>query len=210
MRPTYLRELSELALFGVPLLVGASIAAWEFTGIWGHMEEMLATALIAGGALGIVQGVLDRIRREDHFFLHRPRSAVKLHLARSLAGLTVAVVAWAAFAGLFEWFTRIREADFQSRPSIPGIVDWSRAWFHMSWGHALLLLAAMLLPWILMRLIVATRALRAAFMMLLVLPWLVLSWGVRQGALLETALPVFAFVLVCGATHTLRLAGDTP
>jgi len=212
MRATYRRELLELMLIGVPMLLGAVFAAWEFTGFWGDMEDMVGTALLAGVALGIAQGALDRVRRNDQFFLHRPQSAVKLHAARTLAGLTVSVVSWGAFVGLFELFTRMREANTRDviYPIFPGRPSWAREWFHLEWSESLLILALMLLAWAAMRFVVAARSLRGAFLLLLIVPWLVMSLATRLGSPLQAALPVFAFVALLVASQVVNLAGDTP
>lgn len=98
MRAVWWRELRELLLPGL----GAGVALWALGGDWAvrtQDADRVALFGVVGGGFGLFQGLLDRRRRDDGFLLHRPASALRIHAARGLAGLTWLLVGALAFAG---------------------------------------------------------------------------------------------------------------
>lgn len=98
MRAVWWREVRELLLPGL----GAGAALWALGGDWAvrtQRADSVALFGVVGGGLGLVQGLLDRRRRDDGFLLHRPMSAIRVHAARGLAGFTWLLVGAMAFAG---------------------------------------------------------------------------------------------------------------
>lgn len=90
MRPVFTRELKELALPGILLVATAAITGAAATGPRGRwLEDLVLFVVVAGLALGCLQGVLDRLRASDLFALHRPVPAGRMELARTLAGAAV-------------------------------------------------------------------------------------------------------------------------
>lgn len=109
MRAVWWRELRELLLPGL----GAGAALWALGGDWAvrtQHPDRVALFGVVGGGLGLFQGLLDRRRRDDGFLLHRPASALRIHAARGLAGLTWLLVGALAFAGGL-WYERQRWAS---------------------------------------------------------------------------------------------------
>jgi len=97
MRPVYLRELKELVLPGAGLAVlavafGVEAARWR-----ANLDECMLYVVLAGGLLGLGQGLLDQWRKRDFFFRHRPLSAGRFEVARTAGGLTVAAAAFGVF-----------------------------------------------------------------------------------------------------------------
>lgn len=98
MRAVWWREVRELLLPGL----GAGAALWALGGDWAvrtQRADSVALFGVVGGGFGLFQGLLDRRRRDDGFLLHRPASALRIHAARGLAGLTWLLVGALAFAG---------------------------------------------------------------------------------------------------------------
>ena len=92
MRTVFVREIAELS----PLMIALAVVAW-ITGVesvsgGSDYDGMLTSVIISGAAVGLIQGGLDRWRRDDLFFKHRPVGAIRFELARTVAGL-VAVLA---------------------------------------------------------------------------------------------------------------------
>ncbi len=98
MRAVIGKEFRELLVVALPMwIVAGIVAAAEIAGSWDHTEDMVGTAIIGGLALGLAQGLLDQLRRDDAFFKHRPLSAERLQVARTVAGLLVLAIALLAF-----------------------------------------------------------------------------------------------------------------
>lgn len=117
MRAIWWRELREL---GVVILlatvfaggIGVDIASDLYES--DHLFQLGAT----GAAIGLVQGLLDRVRRADGFLLHRPMSALRIHAARTLAGLTGLLTALVGLVAAGAWWTW-REAVNAERLRMP-------------------------------------------------------------------------------------------
>lgn len=160
MRAVWWRELRELLVPALALLVAMAVIGDELPR-HGLRHESLTGLGVVGAGFGLFQGLLDRARRNDGFLLHRPLSALAIHGARSLAGVTVAVAgaaAAAAAAYLAIWrearhLARAREL-FRSQPQFwPRIpMDWGASYSHYgavvvdAWG-AVFALGLVLAGW---------------------------------------------------------------
>ena len=74
MRAVMGKEFRELLVVALPMWIAAGIiAASEIAGSWDHTDDMVGTAIVGGLVLGLAQGLLDQLRRDDEFLKHRPR-----------------------------------------------------------------------------------------------------------------------------------------
>lgn len=106
MRAVWWREMRELLVPTLAVSVAMAFLGADFARV-GIREDFLAHLGLIGGGFGLFQGLLDRARRGDGFLLHRPISSLRVHLARSLAGLaTLCVGVAAAVAGGAWWHWR--------------------------------------------------------------------------------------------------------
>jgi len=92
MRPVFVRELAELAPICLALTVVAVLVAIETVSPGQDYDEIVTAVLVFGCALGLVQGGFERWRAGDLFFRHRPVSALRFEVARTLAGVLAVVV----------------------------------------------------------------------------------------------------------------------
>jgi len=99
MRAIYTKELKELALAGLPLALLAIPVGWAGVGLFRIGDDLLVALLCGAGFLGIVQGVLDKLRTRETFLYHRPVARWRIELARTLAGATHVVFAAAVLLG---------------------------------------------------------------------------------------------------------------
>ncbi len=114
MRAVWWREQRELLVPALAVCVAMAFLGAEFARD-GIREEGLAILGLIGGGFGLFQGLLDRARKADGFLLHRPLSALRIHVARSFAGFTALAFGVAAAVGGGAWWTwreavRAREA----------------------------------------------------------------------------------------------------
>ena len=113
MRAVWWREQRELLVPALAVCVAMAFLGAEVVR-YGIREEFLTILGLIGGGFGLFQGLLDRARRSDGFLLHRPLSALRIHLARSLAGFTTLYVGVAAAVAGGAWWhwretVRVRE-----------------------------------------------------------------------------------------------------
>jgi len=102
MRAVFWKELRELSP-GALATLALSVVFGVMLGQMTHHEVVviLTTALgFQACVLGAWQAFLDRLAASDEFLMHRPVSAVRIHVARGLAGLAVLAVAIAATFGV--------------------------------------------------------------------------------------------------------------
>ncbi len=92
MRAIFWKEFKELSLVGLPLTVLAVPTGWAI-GVLRIGDELLVALLVGAAVLGIVQGLLDRMRIGDTFLYHRPVARHRIALARTLAGALHVVIA---------------------------------------------------------------------------------------------------------------------
>jgi len=96
MKPIFVREMKELSPACALLITFAVISGTSSVGVFS--DRMVNFSVVAGLALGLVQGVLDRWRQTDLFALHRPVSSARMEAARLVAGVTVAILGLISFA----------------------------------------------------------------------------------------------------------------
>jgi len=94
MRTVFLREAAELSLVTLTLLLFAVLQGIDSVRDQMPFDELVTAAIVGGAALGLLQGGLDRWRRGDLFWKHRPVGALPFEAVRTLAGvLSLAVAA---------------------------------------------------------------------------------------------------------------------
>lgn len=98
MRAIWWREVRELSLVGLGMIVALVALGYEWA-LYDQRANEVVLFGVVGAGLGFFHGLLDRRRRSDGFFVHRPMSAGALHGARTLAGLTLLGLGMAAFLG---------------------------------------------------------------------------------------------------------------
>lgn len=168
MRPVYIRELKELAVPGLLLVVAGAITGAAATGPLSYQfEDLLVFPIVGGVGLGCLHGVLDRLRRGDLFALHRPVSAARMEIARTSAGLSVVVASFGALVVCHRIATAVELADLDRlrvavdawKAANPGIrevgrvthIDPSRVPDHLALREALLLGGFLLAGWAIAR-----------------------------------------------------------
>ena len=182
MRAVMGKEFRELLVVALPLwIVGGIVAAAEIAGSWDHTEDMVGTAIIGGLALGLAQGLLDQLRRDDLFLKHRPLSADRLQLARTLAGLLVLAIALLAFfASLWitTWIDTMQLARLRARIGADLLPDHDPIHYGLA-THALVVSFA-IASWALARFVAGLRPYALVVPACLVVP--VAAWAVVSRA----------------------------
>jgi len=121
------KELRELASAGLLALIGA--AAFGFAlGAARHQTVALALMImlsLIGFAVGVWQARLDRAASEDQFLRHRPMSSLRIHVARSVAGVAVAAAAAAVLFATMAYVAWRFSFDEFGRP----LFDFDRPWW---------------------------------------------------------------------------------
>lgn len=97
MRAVWWREVRELLLPGLGAVVALAALGVHWA-IYVRPADRVAVFGVVGAGLGLFQGLLDRRRRDDGFFLQRPASALVLHGTRGLAALSWLLLGAGAFA----------------------------------------------------------------------------------------------------------------
>ena len=201
MRPVFAREIAELSP-----LIGALVAVGWITGLesvspGSDYDGMLAFVIVSGAAVGLIQGGLDRWRRDDLFFKHRPVGAIRFELARTIAGL-LAVLAPVAVLLVVHRFATAR--------SVLNGISWGR-WGpvrQLTGGESLLLGAAFLCTWASVRYGLSRPRVWVALILCGALP--VACWAIGSRLATHVQATTFAFVasgLFLGLS-VIDLAGD--
>jgi hypothetical protein len=213
MRAVWWREQRELLVPALAVLVAMAFLGAEFARD-GIREEGLAILGLIGGGFGLFQGLLDRARRTDGFLLHRPIFAMRIHVARSFAGVTtLAFGVAAAVAGGAWWHwrehIRAREQGYDRviyTGSMP--LDWFSRRLGFGLGAVALALACLVGGYVVVRYSTSRRripvAIFAAFA-LGIAGWSLVARCSDLGAAAGTAI---AFAGVVFTLLMLDLAGD--
>lgn len=215
MRAIWWRELRELIVPLTAVVVAMWLIAVDIVRDMLEVEHLGMLAAVGGG-FGFFQGVLDRARRRDVFLLHRPVSTIRIHAARTLAGLTaLAVGALSAIAGgaWWIWNERLESARRGERPGGLFALD---AWHHrwnlgrIDFDVAGVALAVMLLVggYVITRFSASRRSILAG--MFLAATFAVAGWSLvaRFSTIGAMAVAAAAVTLVVGTLHALDLVGD--
>lgn len=207
MKPVFVRELKELSPALVPILAFGVIAGASFAGeLPAQLGEILAVSCIGGVFLGCFHGGLDRWRRSDLFTLHRPISAVRMEAARTLAGVTVALLGIPALVVAHRYSTLSHIARDRGLRAL-GIVFESRSWDQLGALEIALLTGFALATWVVTRFAVGAIRLRWALPALVVVPFVCWSFLARTGVAATISFTLgLAVIFSFGAL--LCLAGD--
>lgn len=104
MRAIWWRELRELGVVAVIAAVFGAVIGVDIASDLFEDEHLIRLGLLGAG-VGLLQGLLDRVRRADGFLLHRPVPTMRIHLARTLAAGTVLAGAIGAMVAAGAWWT---------------------------------------------------------------------------------------------------------
>jgi hypothetical protein len=201
MRPVFAREIGELSFLIGALVAIACITGLESVSPGSDYDGMLAFVILGGVAMGLLQGGLDRWRRDDLFFKHRPVGAIRFELARTSAGL----LGVAAAAVVLIISHRYATAHWMSRELLTG---WGREVRQLTPGETTLLAAALFCAWAAVRYGIARPRVWLALVLCGGLP--VLCWAIASRLSTHFAAATFA----CAATalfvalSVIDLAGD--
>lgn len=158
MMAVWWKELRELA---TPAIVLAAFGGLYVADSHWHLpkSDFLNLAAVGGFALGLAQGVLDRLYRDDHFLLHRPVSLVRLQWARTLAGLSACLLAMLVVLAVHA----LALAGRSQYAANQGLVS--------PLPHYVVGCTVMLAAWAVVRAIVTVRSLWAIAVLLVVVPF---------------------------------------
>ena len=207
MRTVCWKELRELAVVSLPLLVGVGIAAVEFAGLYPRTWDARSAAAIAGIAVGVAHGLLDRLRRDDLFLRHRPVSSLRLEASRTLAGLITCVLPVVALSLLLRFITWVRLDEIMR---FTGYGQSMPEPFALGLVETLRLAGIVAGTWALVRLVIGTRSLTVGFVLFVLLPWAALSVVFRAPSFALATPLLLGLGAVCCLVHVLTLAGDLP
>lgn len=201
MRPVFIREIAELSPLLIALSLVCGLVAVESVSPGADYDGMLAAVIVCGAAVGLAQGGLDRWRRGDLFFKHRPVGAILFELTRTLAGFAVVLVPIAILLIVHQ--TATADAMRDGAKWLP----WG-AVRQLTDGEALLVGAAFVCTWASVRYGLSRPNVWIALISCGALP--VLCWAI--GSRLETheegaSLALLASVLFLGL-NVIDLAGD--
>jgi hypothetical protein len=204
------KEIREWAIASViPLMFAVLFGIGLADTPHGQLTFALLIGLgIEGLVVGAGQAVRDRRERGDEFMLHRPVSAVRIHVARGAAGFAVLAVSVAAMFGttLYVVYRAMHDVDAIHRHRVPDELWW-RELEGPRTACALLFAAA---TWALARLGGSVGARLTATLLAPGLPLvLVLVIGRTPGVGVPVAVTAAAFVvasLLSAANATVRRA----
>lgn len=207
MKPVFVRELKELSPALMPVLAFGVIAGASFAGeLPAQLGEILAVSCIGGVFLGCFHGGLDRWRRSDLFALHRPITAVRMEAARTLAGVTVALLGIPALVVAHRYSTLSHIARDRSLRAL-GIVFESRPWDHLGVVEIALLAGFVLAAWAVTRFAVGAVRVRWALPALVVVPLVCWSLLTRTGVAAAICVTL-GLAVIFSFGGALCLAGD--
>ncbi|MFI5402370.1 MAG: hypothetical protein ACHQ1G_05485 [Planctomycetota bacterium] len=208
MRPVYVRELKELSPALALALICVVLAGVNSTGpLSVQLDEILAVAAAGAIVLGLVQGVFDRWRRADLFALHRPVSAARMEVARTLAGATAVLLAIVAL-GVAHRLATLSELARVARMRGMGISTAGRMYDHLGVAEIAFLAGVLLAAWAVVRFAVGAARARWAVPALIVLPFA--AWALLSHAATLAAATVLASLLAAlfSLGSGLSIAGD--
>ena len=210
MRAIWWKELRELALIGIPMLLIAVFAAFGLVSRHDRSDLVLGMAVVGGVAAGVIQGLYDRLRRDDLFYLHRPISCIRIQVARSLAGLTTCCVPAISFLLLHPILTHRAEAELPAHGGIGPVFAPPGSYWGLGAGGSLVVLGIVVGAWTAVRLAIGTRRRWAAALLVILLSlvfWMQIS---RQETAAAATLALAGVVVACGGLSVLNLAGRIP
>jgi len=210
MRPIFWRELKELALPAVIAVLAAVPAAASMSSR-ADPEELIAFCAIAGALLGVVQGLLDRLRRSDRFVLHRPLAAGRLQAARTFAGLAhllLVLFAYLAAHRIAVAYEIARQARFRDRFGV--VIDMmNRSPPRNLEASQILLLAGFLLAgWAVVRACVGCARWGWIPVLVAALGLMLLAWTARFSSMTGAGLFLLGTAALFSAGGWLFLVGD--
>ncbi len=206
MRPAYLRELKELSPVIVLLVATGILAAANLTGpMVRQFDDMLVFPICAGLGLGILQGLLDRWRRDDLFSLHRPVAAVRMETARTLAGATAILVGALAFVVTHRLATLVELADRERFSQLLVIGDEPE---HLGARAIGLLTSLFFAAWAVARFAAGLARIRWVLPALVLLPLAAWSLLSRVGSMPAASVAALLLATLFALGSGLVLAGD--
>ncbi|MHC4816885.1 MAG: hypothetical protein ACYTF8_02320 [Planctomycetota bacterium] len=195
MRAVYWKELRELL---APVIVLAALGSIYVADKHWHLpkSDLLGLVTVVGIALGLAQGVLDRLHRDDHFLLHRPVSLTRLHGARTLAGFSACLLALLVVLAVHGITLATRWQYGANKELVSPLSGYFAA------------CAVMLAVWAVVRSIVTIRRLWAIAVLLVAVPFVInATWG-RTPSEFTGGLFMLAVAVVAAGLLVVALAGS--
>jgi len=210
MRPIFWREFKELALAAAIAVLAAVVAALSMA-FRVDPEGLLAFGAIAGGLLGVVQGVLDRRRRGDRFTLHRPLGAGRLHAARTFAGLAHLLLVFFTYLAAHRIgvaYAIARQARFRHRFGV--VIDnmYPSHPRNLEASEILLLAGVLLAAWAVVRTCVGCVRWGWIPVLVAALGLMLLAWTARFSSMTGAGVFLLGIAALISAGGCLFLVGD--